>query len=312
MGTTTRSLRLALTAGDPFGVGPELCVAAWRAREGDDRVALTVYGDPRLLPGVPAEAIVAIPCEGEAPEPRGPSAEGGRASMAALERALEDLRDGRQDALVTAPISKASWGLAGSAVDGHTPLLGRFFGAQPQMAFVWADDEPVVALLTVHVPLRAVPSNLTSDRVEAAVRLLHRELEGRFLRRDPRIGVLGVNPHAGEGGLLGTEEQDFLVPALRRLEADGLRVAGPLPGDTAFAIRDRFDALLAIYHDQGLAPVKALAFREAVNVTLGLPVVRTSPAHGTAFDLAGIGAADPTSMLAAVDWAERLARARVD
>lgn len=177
------------------------------------------------------------------------------------------------------------------------------------MAFVWDDAEPVVALLTVHIPLRAVASSLTSGKVERAVRRLREALVTRFARPRARIGVLGVNPHAGEGGLLGTEEDDFLAPALDRLRAEGFDVAGPLPGDGAFATRHLYDALLAMYHDQALGPVKALAFDRAVNVTLGLPVIRTSPAHGTAFPLAGTGKADPSGMRAALHWAQRLAAA---
>jgi 4-hydroxythreonine-4-phosphate dehydrogenase len=176
------------------------------------------------------------------------------------------------------------------------------------MAFVWDEREPVVALLTHHIPLRAVPSSLTSARVERAVRLLESSLRQQFRRRRARIAILGLNPHAGEGGLLGTEEADFLSPAIERLRADGLEVSDPLPGDAAFARREDYDGLLALYHDQGLAPVKALAFERAVNVTLGLPVVRTSPSHGTAFALAGTGRASPLSMRAALEWALRLSR----
>jgi 4-hydroxythreonine-4-phosphate dehydrogenase len=302
MGEKARAIRVAVTAGDPFGIGPEVALAA--AADHPDEV--TLYGDPAVLPG--ARRVVAVPVEGNPPTRPGPSAAGGRASIAALDRAIEDLRAGRQDVLVTGPISKESWGLAEGPIDGHTPYLGLAFGvADPLMAFVWDDAEPVVALLTTHIPLRAVPATLTSDRVEAAVRRLHDALRGGFRRPAARIGVCGLNPHAGEAGLLGTEEKDFVEPALARLRAAGIDAAGPLPADTAFAHRSRFDGLLALYHDQGLAPVKALAFDRAVNVTLGLPIVRTSPAHGTAFDLAGTGRADPSSMRAAIRWARALA-----
>lgn len=304
MGTKTKRLRIAVTCGDPFGIGPEVaCAAAAKVVH-----EVTLYGDPQSLGDTPCE-IVAVPVEGERPERPGPSAAGGRAALAALDRALTDLRAGRQDLLVTAPISKESCVLAGGTAEGHTPLLGRFFEAEPLMAFCWDEQEPVVALLTVHMPLKAVASALTSERVERAVRLLERELRSRFQKTQPRIGVLGLNPHAGEGGRMGTEEADHLIPALRRLRDDGFDVEGPLPGDTAFAVRERYDALLAMYHDQGLGPVKALAFTRAVNVTLGLPIVRTSPAHGTAFDIAGTGKADPTSMMAALEWGARLASA---
>ena len=296
------TIRIALTAGDPFGVGPEVALAALAAVPDAE---VTLYGDPAKLAGAPH--VVAVPVEGEPPAEPGPSAAGGRAALRALDLALEACRAGRHDALVTAPISKESCALAEGPVDGHTPYLGRFFGvAEPLMAFVWDPREPVVALLTTHIPFRAVPASLTSDRIERAVRRLHGALKGPFGRVDARIGVCGLNPHAGEAGLLGTEESDFVAPAVERLQEAGLNVSGPLPGDTAFAIRDRFDGILALYHDQGLAPVKALAFDRAVNITLGLPIVRTSPAHGTAFDLAGSGRANPASMRAALEWAERL------
>jgi 4-hydroxythreonine-4-phosphate dehydrogenase len=304
MGTAKDPLRIAMSAGDPFGVGPELCRKALEACDCE----LRIFGDPAQFPDVPAGQLVAVPVEGDAPDRPGPSAAGGDASIRALQAALESIRDGECGALVTAPISKESWGLAGGAIDGHTPYLGAFFEAEPLMTFVWDETEPLVALLTTHIPLRAVPATLTSARVERAVRIVDEALRTRFAREKPLIGVLGLNPHAGEAGLLGTEEIDFVSPAIERLAEGGVRVEGPLPGDTAFAIRHRFDALLALYHDQGLAPVKALAFESAVNLTLGLPVIRTSPCHGTAFDLAGTGRADPSSMLAAVEWAARLTR----
>lgn len=302
MGKTTR---IAITMGDPFGVGPEVALAA--AKDPPEGAEITFFGDPARFPGC---RVVAVPVESEgAPDPPAPSAAGGRAALAALDLALKAIRTGEQDLLVTAPISKRSCGLAGGPVDGHTPLLGRFFEVpEPLMAFVWDPQEPVVALLTVHIPLRAVPATLTSARIERAVRRLHKALTGPFGRPRARIGVLGLNPHAGEMGLLGTEEGDFVAPAVARLVDAGLDVHGPLPGDTAFAMRGQYDALLALYHDQGLAPVKALAFDRAVNVTLGLPIVRTSPCHGTAFDLAGTGRAAPTSMRAALNWAVRLSR----
>jgi 4-hydroxythreonine-4-phosphate dehydrogenase len=295
-------VRLAVTAGDPFGVGPEVILHAIAGVEAE----ITIYGDPRSFPG--CAGVEAVPFAGEVPERRGPTAEGGKASLEALRRALVALREGRHDALVTAPISKEAWALGGGPVDGHTPYLGRFAGVEhPLMAFVFGEREPVVALQTVHIPLRAVAASLTSDRVERSVRTLGEALARRFRRSDrPRIGVLGLNPHAGEGGRLGTEEEDHIRPAVARLREEGWDVEGPLPGDTAFALRGRFDGLLAMYHDQGLAPVKALAFRTAVNVTLGLPFVRTSPAHGTAFELAGTGRADPESMRHAILWAVRL------
>jgi len=273
-----------------------------------DDAEVTIYGDPALFPE--KVRVVPIPSPTPLPTVREPTEEGGRAALAAIDAAIAAVRAGEHDALVTGPISKQACVLAGGPGDGHTPLLGRAFGAEPLMTFVWDDDEPAVALLTHHIPLRAVPSALTSERVELAVQRLVKGLVGDFGTAQPRIGVLGLNPHAGEGGRIGTEEEDFVVPALERLRSAGFDVEGPLPGDAAFAHRQSYDGILALYHDQGLAPVKALAFDRAVNVTLGLPVVRTSPAHGTAFDIAGLGQASPDSMIAAIRWAIRFARRR--
>jgi len=298
MGTPTRTIRLAVTAGDPYGIGPEVIRGALPAIAG--RAEVTIFGDPRQFAGVEARLV---PVEAPPREP-GPCAEGGRAALRALDLAIDAIRRGEHDALVTGPISKEACALADGPVDGHTPLLARAFDADVLMTFVWDRDEPAVALLTHHIPLRAVPASLTSDKVERAVRTLR-------AAGYERIGVLGLNPHAGEAGRLGTEEADFVAPAVERLRGEGIPVDGPLPGDSAFAQRRRWDAILALYHDQGLGPVKALAFDRAVQVSLGLPVVRTSPAHGTAFDIAGRGTARPDSMRAAMEWAVELAaRAR--
>jgi len=293
MGKTTRKIRLAVTAGDPYGIGPEVILGALDALAG--KAELTVYGDPEQFGD--AIRVVAVPAP---PGPAAPSAAGGRAALRALELAIGAIQGGEHDALTTGPISKQACGMADGPIDGHTPLLGRAFEAEPLMTFVWDENEPAVALLTHHIPLRAVPASLTSDKVVGAVHTLR-------AAGYERIAVLGLNPHAGEGGRLGTEEIDFIAPAVQRLAAAGLTVFGPLPGDAAFAHRERFDAILALYHDQGLGPVKALAFDRAVQVTRGLPVVRTSPAHGTAFDIAGQGKASPNSMRAAMEWAIRLA-----
>ncbi len=183
MGKATSRTRLAVTAGDPFGIGPEVALAAAQGLDAD----ITFYGDPEFLPG--AARVEAVLVTGERPKRPGPSAAGGRAALEALDRALEDIRAGRHDALVTAPLSKESCVLAGGSADGHTPILGRFFDVpDPLMAFVWDDREPVVALLTVHIPLRAVPASLTSERVEAAVRRLDGALRSLFGRAAPRIG----------------------------------------------------------------------------------------------------------------------------
>ncbi|MEM8885224.1 MAG: 4-hydroxythreonine-4-phosphate dehydrogenase PdxA [Planctomycetota bacterium] len=300
MGTTTREIRLAITAGDPFGIGPEVIRKALASLPAG--VHATVFGDPALFDE--ETEVVSVPSAGDPPEPRGATAAGGRAALAALDAAIAAVKAGRHDALVTGPISKEACVLADGPADGHTPMLERAFETDALMTFVWDEEEPAVALLTHHVPLRAVAATMTGDRVERAVRTLHTALAGK---PNPRIAVLGLNPHAGEAGRLGTEDADFIAPAIRRLQAEGIDVSGPWPGDATWAQRRRYDAILAMYHDQGLAPVKALAFDRAVQISLGLPVVRTSPAHGTAFDIAGRDMASAASMQAAIEWAVRWA-----
>jgi 4-hydroxythreonine-4-phosphate dehydrogenase len=305
MGTTTHKVRLAVTAGDPFGIGPEVIVSSVAGIDAH----ITIFGDPAQFPTsqLPHDAVVVpIPTGAKVPEPRAASEPGGRAALACLDAAIDAIKQGRHDALVTGPISKEACALSEGPADGHTPILERAFDARALMTFVWDESEPAVALLTHHIPLRAVAATLTSDKVEQAIRTLHGSLKRIRGNDNPNIAVLGLNPHAGEGGRMGTEEIDFIAPAVERLRGEGLRVEGPLPGDSTFAHRSRFDGILAMYHDQGLAPVKALAFDRAVQVTLGLPVIRTSPSHGTAFDIAGQGVASANSMRAAMNWAIRL------
>jgi 4-hydroxythreonine-4-phosphate dehydrogenase len=217
--------------------------------------------------------------------------------------------------MATAPISKEALRLAGLPWSGHTDLLAHLTGS-PHVAMMFYSEGLRVVLATVHVALADVPRLLTQASLEATIDLTARELP-RFLPSDrlhdrPAIGVAGLNPHAGEHGLFGHEEEIAIAPAIAACRARGVNVSGPFPGDTIFvrAVRGEFDAVIACYHDQGLIPVKLLAFGQAVNVTLGLPIVRTSVDHGTAFDIAGRGIADPGSMIAAVKLAARLARTR--
>jgi 4-hydroxythreonine-4-phosphate dehydrogenase len=214
---------------------------------------------------------------------------------------------GRVDAVATAPINKAAFALAGLPWPGHTELLAHLTGA-PSVAMMFHADALRVVLATIHVPLAEVPRLLTRDAVERIVRLTARELP-RFGVARPRLAMCGLNPHAGESGVLGLEEQQVLQPALASCREDGIDIAGPLPADTAFvrAARGEFDAVVACYHDQGLIPVKLVAFGKAVNVTLGLPIIRTSVDHGTAFDIAGTNKADHGSLVEAVRLAARLA-----
>jgi 4-hydroxythreonine-4-phosphate dehydrogenase len=279
-----------ITAGDPAGIGPEIAARA----AADPRVTAacepTVYGPPsgaHFPPGVL-------------------SAEAGRTAYDAIVRAVSDIRQGRADAMATAPINKEAWRLAGLPWSGHTDLLAHLTAAA-DVAMMFYSGALRVVLATIHIPLAEVPRVLTQQLLETIVRLTADAMP-RFGYPSPRIAVAGLNPHAGEHGLFGREEIDQIAPAVESSRARGIDVSGPYPADTLFvrATRGEFDAVIACYHDQGLVPVKLLAFGQAVNVTLGLPIVRTSVDHGTAFDIAGRGVADPESMIAAVLLAARL------
>jgi 4-hydroxythreonine-4-phosphate dehydrogenase len=239
------------------------------------------------------------------------SAAAGRAAYDAIVRAVEDATRGVIDAIATAPINKEAFAAAGLPWPGHTDLLAHLTGAK-RVAMMFHADALRVVLATVHVPLRRVPEVLTQSQLEDTIELAAAELP-RFGWPSPRLAVAGLNPHAGEHGLLGTEEDEVLLPAIAACAARGLDVRGPFPADTLFnrAMKGEFDAVIACYHDQGLIPIKLVAFGRAVNVTLGLPIIRTSVDHGTAFDIAGRGVADPSSLIEAVRLAARLAGARV-
>jgi 4-hydroxythreonine-4-phosphate dehydrogenase len=284
--------RVGITVGDPAGIGPE--IAARAAVDSAVRAACDpiVYAPPdqTFAPGVLSGGA-------------------GRAAHDVLVRAVDDAMRGAIDAVATAPINKEAFRLGGLPWSGHTDLLAHLTGAR-DVAMMFYSDVIRVVLATVHIPLAEVPRALTMDSVAATIALTARELP-RFGIRSPRIAVAGVNPHAGEHGLFGSEESRVLEPAIAVCRERGIDVQGPFPGDTIFvrAARGEFDVVVACYHDQGLIPVKLLAFGRAVNVTLGLPIVRTSVDHGTAFDIAGRGIADPGSMIAAVLLAAQLARA---
>ena len=283
--------RIAITAGDPAGIGPEIAAAAAADRRVLDVCAPIVYAAPdagRFRPGVL-------------------SGEAGRAAYDTIVRAVADARDGVVAAIATAPINKEAFHLAGLPWVGHTDLLAHLTGAS-KVAMMFHSESLRVVLATVHVALADVPRLLTRASLEATIDLTAREVP-RFGVAAPRIAVAGLNPHASEHGLFGTEEATTITPAIEACRARGVNVTGPFPGDTVFlrAHRGEFDVVVACYHDQGLIPVKLLAFGEAVNVTLGLPIVRTSVDHGTAFDIAGQGKANPESMIAAVLLAARLA-----
>jgi 4-hydroxythreonine-4-phosphate dehydrogenase len=288
---------IALTTGDPSGIGPEI-VAKAVARADVASVCTPVVFGPRA-----DDARARFPI-GRVDE------SSGRAAYDAIVAATAAARAGSVDALVTAPVSKAAFQAAGLPWKGHTDLLAHLCGVEDVAMLFWSEPLKVV-LATVHVPLAAVPALVTPARVEATVRLTARALPA-FGIAGPRVAVAGLNPHAGEQGVIGREELDVIGPALSRLRAEGLDVTGPHPADTVFvrASRGEFDVVVAMYHDQGLVPVKLLSFGRAVNVTLGLPIVRTSVDHGTAFDIAGKGRADERSLVEAIHVALRLVAAR--
>lgn len=303
-------MAIGITLGDPAGIGPEVVAAALAQVDDATRRETIVFGDAAVLArGARAMGVtVDVACEGVAAEatvPGAPDERSGAAQVAWLEAAIAAARAGRVDALVTAPISKTWARRAGLVFPGHTELLAARFGVD-DVAMTFVGPKLVVALATVHVPLAAVPGALDAARIVRVGELLADALLRELARPAPvRLGVVGLNPHAGEGGLLGPEEGAIIAPAVATLAArlaGRAEVSGPLVPDAAFrdAVEGRYDGMVAMYHDQALIPVKLVDFESAVNVTLGLPIVRTSPDHGTAYDLAGTGRARSTSTLAAL------------
>src|SRR4051812_32840438 len=283
--------RIAITVGDPAGIGPEIAAAAaadLRVLEVCEPLVYAVADSQRFPVGVL-------------------SGDAGRAAYETIVRAVNDARQRRVDGIATAPVNKEAFRLAGLPWNGHTDLLAHLTAA-PHVAMMFESPQLRVVLATIHIPLADVPRSLTQPSLEATIDLTPRELPP-FGVANPRIAMARPNPHAGEHGLFGREEEMVIAPAVAACRSRGATVSGPFPGDTVFlrAHRGEFDVVIACYHDQGLIPVKLLAFGEAVNVTLGLPIVRTSVDHGTAFDIAGRGVANPESMIAAVLLAARLA-----
>jgi len=301
--------KLAITCGDPAGVGPEI-VAAWLAAHPAEVSAVAVIGPAQWLATLgPTVEKIPVGLEEFRATPGNPNGEGALVAWAAMERAAQGCKAGEFSGVVTGPVSKAELARIGFSFPGQTEFFGARWGGDPVMAF--CGGKLRVVLATWHVPLHEVARLLGPHllhRTVAAADTLARS-EGIAA---PRIGVCGLNPHAGEGGLLGYEERDFLDPALTHLRAEFPGLSPCLPGDTLFAraLRGEFDVVVALYHDQGLAPLKVIDFDEAVNVTLGLPFVRTSPDHGTAFGLAGQGRASPRSFANAVIVARRLIKSR--
>jgi len=279
--------KIALTAGDPAGIGPEIVAKA--------------ASDPRVLEV--CEPIVYEPPRSARFEAGVLSGAAGRAAYDVLLRAVKDAQSGAVDAIATAPVNKEAFKLAGLEWAGHTDLLAHLTGAR-RVAMMFHSDVLRVVLATVHIPLSEVPGVLTRALMTETIRLVAGELP-RFGVARPRIAVAGLNPHAGEHGLFGREEIEAITPAVDTCRGESILVSGPFPADTIFVrtTRGEFDVVIACYHDQGLIPVKLLAFGRAVNVTLGLPIIRTSVDHGTAFDIAGKGIADPAGMISAMKCA---------
>ncbi len=304
------SALLAFTCGDPAGIGPEV-IAAWLAAHADEAKTIAVIGPARWLDGLVLYGALAVPVG----EPSfvaklgEPSVEGAHVALSVMERAAAGTRSGEFSGVVTGPVSKSWLQKAGYVFPGQTEFFADRWGGEPTMAF--CGGRLRVVLLTWHIPLREVPNQLTELSIARAVRAAD-ELARAEGVAAPRIGVCGLNPHAGEGGMLGTEERDVLDPALDRLRKTYAGLSRSEPSDTIFgrSLKGEFDVIVALYHDQGLAPLKTIDFDEAVNVTLGLRHVRTSPDHGTAFGIAGKGVASGRSFANAVTVARRLIKLR--
>lgn len=309
--------RLALTVGDPAGIGPEIVLKALAHPE-VPAAEWVVYGSKQVLevtaarlglPAVEASRASVVDVGGGDVESGVVDAEAGRQAAAAVMRAAEDALREELAGLVTAPLNKEAMHIAGFNYPGHTELLAHV-AHTPNVAMMFVGGKIRVALLTIHAPLKDVPGLVTSREIIRVADLVHRALPRFDAGPRRKIAIAGLNPHAGENGHIGVEEQEVFPPALAALRGRGVDIEGPFPGDTLFvrAARGDFDAVIACYHDQGLIPVKLLAFGEAVNVTIGLPFIRTSVDHGTGFDIAGQGVADEGSLLAAMRLGVKLAR----
>jgi 4-hydroxythreonine-4-phosphate dehydrogenase len=328
------SLPLGLTLGEPAGIGADITLAAWRRRAELALPAFYLLADPKFLAerakhlGLDIPLAVVEPALATAAfrtalpvvdigvavtaQPGRPDASSAPAALAAIDRAVADVLAGRAAALVTNPIAKNVLYRSGFAEPGHTEYLAKLAqeagGKRPHpVMMLWAPELAVVPV-TIHLPLREVVARLSTDLIVETGRIVAHDMIARFGVARPRLVVAGLNPHAGEDGALGREDLDLVRPAVERLRAEGIDARGPLPADTLFhaAARAGYDVALTMYHDQALIPIKTLAFDHAVNVTLGLPFIRTSPDHGTAFDIAGSGRADPSSLIAAIALAARL------
>ncbi len=328
---------LALTIGEPAGIGPDIAIQAWLRRNELKLPAFYLLGDRDFL-GKRAKALGlelkladvraenasdafadALPVVATGhiatARPGQPDHTSASTAMFSIRQAVGDVLAGRASAVVTNPIAKSVLYRTGFRHPGHTEFLAELAatgGHTPQPVMMLWSPALVVVPVTIHVPLREAIAQLSIDLIVTTVRIVNAALKARFGLAHPRLAVSGLNPHAGEDGTLGTEDRSIVAPAIEILRAEGIEVTGPRPADTMFhdAARKTYDCAICMYHDQALIPVKTLAFDDAVNVTLGLPFVRTSPDHGTAFDIAGTGRANPSSLIAALRLAARLAAAQ--
>src|SRR2546429_5625783 len=328
---------LALTLGEPAGIGPDITIQAWLRREelklppfyllGDrdflSQRAKTLGVDVKLadIDAGDAAAVFShampVVATGRAATalPGRPDASSADAALASIRRAVSDVRAGRAGAVVTNPIAKSVLYRAGFRHPGHTEFLAELAaesGRAPQPVMMLWSPALAVVPVTIHLSLREALAQLTSELIVTTARIAVADLKAHFGLPRPRLAISGLNPHAGEDGSLGSEDIDIVAPAIEVLRAEGIDVRGPLPADTMFhaAARHTYDCAICMYHDQALIPIKTLAFDDAVNVTLGLPFIRTSPDHGTAFDIAGSGKANPASLIAALKLAARMAAAK--
>lgn len=324
--------RIGITLGDLNGIGPEVVIKALADNRLLAMITPVIYGSAKVISFYKKQlnieefnytqvrnkgqyapkSINVVNCWEDNLEisPGKASKESGKAAFIALKQACEELKEGLIDALVTAPIDKHSIHSDDFPFKGHTEYLTQFFGGESLMFMV--SDTLRVGLVTEHIPVRDIANAVTKERIEAKLKVMDHSLRNDFGINKPRIAVLGLNPHAGDGGLIGQEDDQLIKPVVADQKNKGKLVYGPFASDGFFATGShmKYDAVLAMYHDQGLLPFKTLAFEEGVNFTAGLPIVRTSPDHGTAFDIAGTGKADARSMIAAIRMAAQMADAR--
>jgi len=333
----TMTKALALTIGEPAGIGPDIAIAAWMKRRELDLPPFYLIGDGAFImeraralgvsietadasaeeaPGIFADALPVVATGVKATaKPGKPDDSSAQVAIASIRHAVADVIAERASAVVTNPIAKSVLYRAGFSHPGHTEFLAQLAaavsGSVPHPVMMLWSPELAVVPVTIHLSLRDAIAQLTTDLIVKTGRIVAADLTTRLCIARPRLAISGLNPHAGEDGSLGSEDQSIIAPAVATLRQDGIGVRGPLPADTMFhpAARKTYDCAICMYHDQALIPIKTIAFDEGVNVTLGLPFIRTSPDHGTAFDIAGTGRANPSSLIAALRLAARMAAA---